>query len=80
MQILVFDTSLDKTYITLALQDPNTRVTTFISKKIKSTERKYHSAYLINQIKKILEENIVDINNIDAIGVNKGQYIRFCSE
>lgn len=72
MQILVFDTSLDKTYITLGLQNTNTETTTFVSTKIRSTQKKYHSAYLISQINKILEDNLIDIKNVDAIGVNVG--------
>ncbi len=72
MQILVFDTSLDKTYITLLLQDTKLDTSTFVSKKIKSSATKYHSAYLISQIKQILQENIVETKNLDAIGVNIG--------
>ncbi|MBE7706718.1 MAG: tRNA (adenosine(37)-N6)-threonylcarbamoyltransferase complex dimerization subunit type 1 TsaB [Cyanobacteria bacterium SIG30] len=72
MQVLVFDTSLDKTYITLALQDSKTETSTFVSTKIKSSKLKYHSAYLISQIKQILANNFVELKNIDAIGVNIG--------
>lgn len=72
MQVLVFDTSLDKSYITLALQDSATQVSTFVSKKIINAGNRYHSAFLVSQIQEILESNIVDMENLDGIGVNVG--------
>jgi tRNA threonylcarbamoyl adenosine modification protein YeaZ len=72
MQVLVFDTSLDKTYITLALQDNKGEATTYISKKIKSEGKKYHSAYLVSQINNMMQTNVVELKNLDGIGVNIG--------
>ncbi len=72
MQVLVFDTSLDKTYITLALQDNKGEATTYISKKIKSEGKKYHSAYLVSQIHHMMQNNVVELKNLDGIGVNIG--------
>ena len=72
MRLLAFDSSLDKTYITLALQSDTSDKISFISQKIKSSSNKYHSAYLVSQIKGILKDNLVDINALDAIAVNIG--------
>lgn len=66
MNILAFDTSLNKTYITLEAEN------TTISKIYETNENNYHSAYLIIGIKKILEENGITLNNIDLFAVNHG--------
>lgn len=77
MNILAFDTCLDKTYITL------TDGTTFQNKIIVSNEEKYHSAYLISSIIEILKESNLtpkDINSI-AIDIGPGSFtgIRVCT-
>ncbi len=66
MKILAFDTSLNKTYISLLTDD-------VISSKIFITDEKnYHSAYLITGIKGILDTNNTKFPDIDLIAVNKG--------
>lgn len=72
MRVLVFDSSLDKTYITLVLQSSKDEKLSFFSKKIKSTGQKYHSAYLVSQIHELLSENVIDLSTLDAIAVNIG--------
>lgn len=67
MMLLTFDTSLDKTYITL-FNDYK-----LLSKRtIKSSEEKYHSAFLIPQIVSVLHENNISMQNIDVIATNIG--------
>lgn len=67
MKILVFDTCLDKMYVTLA-EDDN-----IISSKIViNKDNKYHSAFLISTIKQILKENKITPKDIEAIGTNIG--------
>ncbi len=66
MNILAFDTTLNKTYISLLINDK-------IDSKIFETDTKnYHSAYLISGIKEILENNNAKLQNIDLMAVNKG--------
>ena len=64
MKILVFDTCLDKMYVTLAEDDK------ILSSKI--VTNKYHSAFLISTIKELLKANNLTPQNIDAIGTNIG--------
>lgn len=66
MNILCFDTSLNKTYISL-LKDDEKKY-----KIIESDENNYHSAYLIKEIKNILNDNALDASNLDAVAVNAG--------
>lgn len=66
MNILAFDTSLNKTYIAVSKDD------TFVSKIYESDEKNYHSAYLIIGIKNILEENNLTLQDIDLFAVNHG--------
>ena len=67
MKILVFDTCLDKMYVTLAQDD---KVLT--SKIVENKDNKYHSAFLISTIKEILKENSLTPSDIDLIGTNVG--------
>ncbi len=66
MNLLCFDTSLDKTYISLNNND------IFLSRQIKSDERNYHSAYLIPEIKRMCKELDFSLYNLDAIVTNCG--------
>jgi len=70
MNILTFDTAFDKTYITLskdkALLAPSSDYT------IASDKEKYHSAYLISNLAKILKENDLQMSDIDVIATNIG--------
>jgi len=66
MNILAFDTSLNKTHIAL-LKDENLAFKTF-----ESDENNYHSAYLIIGIKKILNESNLTLQDIDLFAVNNG--------
>ncbi len=67
MKFLTFDTSLDKTYITLCENDKS-----LVSKEINSTEEKYHSVYLIPTLVEILKEHNLKMQDIEAIGTNIG--------
>lgn len=67
MKILTFDTSLDKTYISLC-EDANILTV----KTIKSSDEKYHSAFLVPTIVEILQENKITMQDISAIGTNVG--------
>jgi len=62
MNLLAFDTVLNKTFITL------TDGATFESRTIESDEKNYHSAYLISELKKL----VPDFSKIDAIATNIG--------
>lgn len=66
MNILCFDTSLDKTYILISYGDK------FLSKEIKSDEKNYHSAYLIPEIKKMCAELNMQLQTLDVIVTNCG--------
>ena len=66
MNILAFDTSLNKTYIAVSKDD------TFVSKIYESDEKNYHSAYLIIGIKIFIEEIIWLFKIIDLFAVNHG--------
>ena len=67
MKILVFDTCLDKMYVTLA-QDNRIIASEIVTNK----DNKYHSAFLISTIKNILKENNLTPKDLDAIGTNIG--------
>lgn len=67
MNILVFDTCLDKMYVTLAQDE---KILT--SKVVTNTENKYHSAFLISTIKQVLKENNLNPQDINLIGTNIG--------
>lgn len=67
MKFLTFDTSLNKTYITLAEDEK-----ILVSKIIESTDEKYHSALLIPTIVEILKSNNLTMQDIEAIGTNIG--------
>lgn len=67
MNILVFDTCLDKMYVSLA-QDGEI----LGSKVVENTDNKYHSAFLISSVKAILKENNLTPQSLNAIGTNVG--------
>lgn len=67
MKLLVFDTCLDKMYVTLA-QDEQI----ISSKIVTNKDNKYHSAFLISTIKEILKENHLTPKDLDAVGTNVG--------
>ena len=67
MNILVFDTCLDKMYVVLRTEDK-----ILSSKIVENTESKYHSAFLISTIKSVLKENNLTPKNLDAVGINIG--------
>ena len=67
MKILVFDTCLDKMYVTLAEDD---RI--LASEIVENKDNKYHSAFLISTIKNILKSNNLTPKDIGAIGTNVG--------
>ncbi len=66
MNILAFDTCLNKTYIALK-KDGET-----FSKIIENSDENYHSAYLISSIKAILKENGLKPADINLIATNIG--------
>ena len=67
MKILTFDTSLDKTYVTLSDNS------VFLADEIiENHNEKYHSAFLIPTIVSILKNNKLTMQNIDVIGTNIG--------
>jgi len=67
MKFLTFDTSLDKTYVTLF--DDNNLLETQV---IESHDDKYHSAYLIQNIVNLLKSYSLTMKDVEAIGVNIG--------
>lgn len=67
MYFLTFDTALDKTYIALFEDDKE-----LVSKIIESTDDKYHSAFLVQNLVNILKEKGLTPQNLSAIGVNIG--------
>ena len=67
MNILVFDTSLDKMYIALAQDDK-----IIASKIVTNRDNKYHSAFLISTIKEILKTQNLTPQDLDAVGTNIG--------
>ncbi len=66
MNILAFDTGLNKTYLALAIGDD------IFSKTIESTEDKYHSAFLIKEIVEILSAHNLRPQDIDLFATNVG--------
>lgn len=66
MNILCFDTSLNKTYIAIFYEDK------FLYDEIESDENNYHSAYLIPRIKKMCTDLNMNLNMLDAIVTNCG--------
>lgn len=67
MKLLTFDTSLNKTYITLSEDEK-----ILVSETIESSDEKYHSAFLIPTIVEILKSNNLTMQDIKAIGTNIG--------
>lgn len=65
MNILAFDTCLDKTYITLRNEKEVSRI-------IESTGENYHSAYLISTIKAVLKEAGITPKDLDTIVTDIG--------
>ena len=67
MNILVFDTCLDKMYVTLRTEEE-----ILSSEIVKNTESKYHSAFLISTITGVLLKNNLKPKDLDVIGINIG--------
>ena len=66
MNLLAFDTCLDKTYITL------TNGEKFNNKVILSNDKNYHSAYLISTIREILIESGLTPQDLDYVATDIG--------
>ena len=66
-KILAFDTCLDKMYVVLKKDGE-----LLASEIIENQGGKYHSAFLISTIQKVLSENKIKPEDIDLIGVNIG--------
>lgn len=67
MNILTFDTALDKTYISLSKNYENVE-----NKTITTDKDKYHSAYLIQEIANLLKKHNLKMSDINGIGINIG--------
>ena len=67
MNLLAFDTCLDKTYITLRSEKE-----IIDSRVILSTGENYHSAYLISTIKDVLKQNKLTPQSIDMVATDIG--------
>lgn len=67
MNLLVFDTCLDKMYVTLTKDKEILE-----SKIVENQDNKYHSAFLISTIKDVLKANNLTPQDISAIGTNDG--------
>lgn len=67
MNILTFDTSLDKTYVTLSSDEKM-----LACEVIENHDEKYHSAFLIPALVSILKRNNLTMQEIDVIGTNAG--------
>lgn len=67
MKLLGFDTSLNKTYITLSYDGEVVE-----SRTIENKNGKYHSAYLISSLIEILQERAIDLKKVDMLAVNVG--------
>lgn len=67
MKILAFDTCLDKMYVVLK-EDENV----LASEIIENQGGKYHSAFLISTIQKVLGENNIKPQDINLIATNIG--------
>lgn len=66
MNILAFDTGLNKTYLALSIDGE------IFSQTIISDEEKYHSAYLIKKIVELLENHNLTTKDLDVIATNIG--------
>jgi tRNA threonylcarbamoyl adenosine modification protein YeaZ len=67
MNVLAFDTCLDKMYVILAKDD-----VVLDSKIIETTKEHYHSAFLISTIKDLLQGQNISPQEIDVIVTNVG--------
>lgn len=67
MKILAFDTCLDKMYV--VLKDGETLLASEI---VENQGSKYHSAFLISTIQKVLSENNLKPQDLDLIATNIG--------
>lgn len=67
MKILAFDTCLDKMYVVLKEDEK-----ILASEIIENQGGKYHSAFLISTIQKVLSENNIKPEEIDLIATNIG--------
>lgn len=67
MKYLTFDTSLDKTYVTLCNEQEALE-----TQIIESHDDKYHSAFLIQNLVLLLKKYNLTMKDINAIGVNIG--------
>jgi len=67
MIILAFDTCLDKTYAVLKRDDK-----ILASEVIENHDSKYHSAFLISTLQKILSTNSIKPQDVDLIATNIG--------
>lgn len=67
MNILTFDTCLDKMYVALGVDDK-----VLSSKIVETTKEHYHSAFLISTIKEVLSENDLTPADINVIATNVG--------
>jgi tRNA threonylcarbamoyl adenosine modification protein YeaZ len=67
MNILAFDTCLDKMYVTLAIDGEVKE-----SRIVLNHDEKYHSAFLISTIKDVLKKNNIKPEDIDLIATNIG--------
>ncbi len=67
MNILAFDTCLDKMYIGGSVENK-----IIPSKIVETTKEHYHSAFLISTIKEFLKENGLKPNDVDVVATNIG--------
>lgn len=67
MKILNFDTSTETMYVTIC-DDSNI----IVSKILETTEKSYNSAHLIPVIIELIKDSNLNMQDIDAIGVNIG--------
>lgn len=67
MNILTFDTCLDKMYVALGNDDK-----ILSSKIVETTKEHYHSAFLISTIKEVLKENNLTPSDVNLIATNVG--------
>ena len=67
MNILVFDTCLDKMYVVLSV---NGKILS--SKVVENSKTNYHSAFLISTIRDVLFDNNISPKDLDVIGINIG--------
>ena len=67
MNILTFDTSFDKTYVTLGRDEKILK-----NVVVNSTEHEYHSVFLIPEIIKVLKAENLTMQDLSAFGINAG--------